>query len=254
MRLRQIALATNDLDAVTGALTEVFGLKVAFRDPAIIHYGLKNAVMPAGTAFIEVLQPVRDDASAARFLNRKGGDAGYMLIFQSPDAAAERARVAVMGVRVVDEIERPDYRAYHFHPNDIGGVLTSIDEQRTADDFLAPDGDWWPAGPDWRAARADELLDLTSVTLAAADPDALAARWSALVGRPLDGADPRRLPLDRGQLRFARSETTGTRISVIELRVASPEAAVLRAERAGLDVDDAGVLIGGVRFCPIARA
>ena len=45
MRLRQFALASRNLDAVTDSLATVFGLKVAFRDPHIIHYGLRNAVI-----------------------------------------------------------------------------------------------------------------------------------------------------------------------------------------------------------------
>ena len=221
---------------------------MAYRDPQIVHYGLKNAVCPAGAAFIEVLQPIREDASAARFLNRRGGDAGYMLILQSPDAAAERARVAALGVRVVDDIDRPDYRAAHFHPGDFGGVLTSIDQQRTAADYLEPLGDWWPAGPDWRAARGETVRDLTAVTLAASDPAALAARWSVLIGRPLDPQDPRRLPLDRGELRFVEGDGPATQFRGIELAVADPDDAVDRARRAGLDVDDEGILIAGVRF------
>jgi hypothetical protein len=251
MRLRQIALATGDLDAVTGALAAVFGLKVAFRDPGIARYGLRNAVIPAGTAFIEALQPIAEDASAARFLARRGGDAGYMLIFQVADAAAERARVAAMGVRVVDDIDRPDYRAAHFHPGDFGGVLTSIDQQRTVRDPLDPFGDWWPAGPDWRAARTDEVADLTAVTLASRDPAALAARWSVLVDRPLDLDDPRRLPLDRGELRFADGDAPGTEFRGVELKLADPGAAIERARAAGLEVSGEGVLIGGVRFSPV---
>ena len=252
MRLRQIALATRDIDTVTASLAAVFGLKVAFRDPQIVHYGLKNAVCPVGAAFIEVLEPIRADASAARFLERRGGDAGYMLIFQAPDAATERARVAALGVRVVDDIDRPDYRASHFHPGDFGGVLTSIDQQRTVTDYLDPHGDWWPAGPDWRAARSVDVLDLTAVTLASSDPGALAARWSVLTGRPLDPHDPRRLPLDRGELRFVEGEASGIQFRGVELRVADPDAAVERALRAGLDVDDEGILIAGVRFRPMA--
>ncbi|HEY1447807.1 MAG TPA: VOC family protein [Caulobacteraceae bacterium] len=249
MRLRQIALASRRLDAVAAELNTVFGLEVAYRDPGIIHYGLRNAVIPAGAAFIEIVEPVRDDASAARFLSKRGGDAGYMLIFQTADAEAERARVAKLGVRVVDDLDRPDYRASHFHPNDFGGVLTSIDQQRTVSDPLDPFGDWWPAGPDWRAARTDEVIDLTAAVLVSADPEAHAARWSLLLGRPLDQADPLRLPLDRGELRFEAGE--GTTLQRIELAVADPAAAIARAGRAGLDVTDEGVLIGGVRFSPI---
>ena len=153
MRLRQIALASTDLDKATHGLAEVFGLKVAFNDPGIHHYGLKNAVLPAGTGFLEVVQPIAEGASAGRFLSRRGGDAGYMIILQDADAEAQRARVSALGVRVVDDIDTPAYRASHFHPADFGGMLVSIDQQRTEPDYLEPFGDCGrPARPGARPA------------------------------------------------------------------------------------------------------
>jgi len=251
MRLRQVALASRRLDEVTKAFADVFRLKVAYNDPHIHVYGLRNAVLPAGTAFLEVVEPVRDDASAARFIKRRGGDAGYMIIIQAADAQAERARLVEMGVRVVDDIDRPDYRCAHFHPADFGGVLTSIDQQRNEADHLAPYGQWMPAGPDWRKARTDQVLDLISVTLSASDPAALARRWSQLLDRPL--ADPLRLPLEHGEIRFVQGMSGGaTHISALDLKVADVDGAIRRARTAGLDVSPEGVLIGGVRFRPTA--
>ncbi len=90
---------------------------------------------------------------------------------------------------------------------------------------------------------------MTAAVLAAADPEALAKRWSVLVGRPLSA--PLRVPLDRGELRFVAGDAAGTTIRRIELKVRSPEVALERARGAGLVVSDEGVLIGGVRFTPI---
>jgi catechol 2,3-dioxygenase-like lactoylglutathione lyase family enzyme len=252
MRLRQIALASLDLDAATHALSEVFGLKVAYNDPGIHHYGLKNAVLPAGTAFLEVVEPIADTASAGRFLARRGGDAGYMIIIQAPDAEAERARVVSLGVRVVDDIDSPAYRASHFHPADFGGMLVSIDQQRTAPDYLEPYGDWWPAGKDWREFRSGTVLDLVGVTLSAADPAALAALWSKLLDTPLDDTtDPPRLKLTRGEIRFCQGPDALTWISRIDLKVADVDGVLDAAAADGLDIDDGAVLIGGVRFRPV---
>jgi hypothetical protein len=238
LRLRQIAIATHDLEGAAAALTAAFGLKIAYRDPLIIHYGLKNALLPVGGEFIEVLQPVREDASAARFLARRGGDAGYMLIFQAADAWAERARVEALGVRVVDVIDHPQYRAAHFHPHDFGGTLSSIDEQRTVSDHLDPFGEWRPAGPNWRDAGSGDVVGLKAAVLASKDPEALARRFSTLLGRPLDGEDPLRLPLDRGELRFVVGANAGTAISAIELTVA--EAAGRSESIAGVRFDTVG--------------
>jgi hypothetical protein len=248
MRLRQVALASNHLDDVVTAFADVFGLEVAYNDPHIHHYGLRNAVLPAGAAFLEVVEPVRDDASAARFLKRRG-DAGYMVILQDADAQAHRARLLDMGVRVVDDIDQRDYRASHFHPADFGGVLASIDQQRSAPDYLETYGDWMPAGPDWHGARTDDVLDLVGITLTAPDPDALARRWSELLDQPLDATDPRLLRLARGEIRFAGGPAgQGTSIAVIEMKVANLDDVLRRAADAGLDVTPEGILIGGVRF------
>jgi hypothetical protein len=229
MRLRQVALASRRLDAVVSELHAAFGLKVAYNDPHIIHYGLRNAVLPAGKSFIEVVEPVRADASAGRFLDRCGGDAGYMLILQTDDAARETARVEALGVRVVDRLENREYRASHFHPADFGGVLVSFDQQLTSADLLADFGDWMPAGPDWRAARTDRVEALESVTIACADPKAMALRWSGLLDAPIAGDT--RLLLERGEICF---EAGGPRTNIA---------------RIGLKADaPADVLIGGVRF------
>ncbi len=252
MRLRQIALASNDLDKVTHGLAEVFGLKVAYNDPGIHHYGLKNAVISAGSGFLEVVQPIAEGASAGRFLSRRGGDAGYMIILQDPDAEAQRARVSALGVRVVDDIDTPAYRASHFHPADFGGMLVSIDQQRTEPDYLEPFGDWWPAGKTWRETRTHTVLELEGFTLASPDPHALAALWSKLLGNPLDSANDLHLPLTKGLIRFCQGEDTMTWISRIDLKVADVEDVLDRARADGLDVDDDGVLIGGVRFRPTA--
>ena len=247
MRLRQVALASSHLNDVIEAFADVFGLKVAYNDPGVGHYGLRNAVLSAGPAFLEVVEPLRDDASAARFIKRRG-DTGYMVILQDRDAAAHRARLVSLGVRVIDDIDHPDYRASHFHPADFGGVLVSIDEQRGASDYLEAYGDWMPAGQAWRATRTDEVMDLVGITLVAPDPDALARRWSELLGQPLDPADARLLRLARGDIRFAGGAGQATSIAAITLRVANLDETLRRAGDAGLDVTPEGIMIGGVRF------
>ncbi|HEV7158704.1 MAG TPA: VOC family protein [Caulobacteraceae bacterium] len=235
MRLRQIALAVSDLESTAKALNTAFGLGIAYRDPAIIHYGLANALLPVGGEFIEVLTPVRDDVTAARFLARHG-DAGYMLIFQVGDAERERARIAAMGVRVVDDLDRPSYRAAHFHPKDFGGILCSVDQQRTVRDHLDPYGDWQPAGRSWRDTGSGKVTGLKAAVLASPDPAALASRFSALLDRPLDASDALRLPLDRGELRFVAGDEPRTSLSAIELTLADASLGGREAR------------IGGVRF------
>src|SRR5579863_2800835 len=127
MRLRQIAFIAHQIAPVAKQLEDVFGLKVGFRDPGVEVFGLKNVVMPVGGEFLEVLEPFRDDASGARYLARRGGDAGYMVILQEADALAHRERLEKQGVRVIARSRGDDYQYTHFHPADCAGVLMSID-------------------------------------------------------------------------------------------------------------------------------
>src|SRR5580698_5616649 len=101
MRLRQVAFIAKELQPIADQLGEVFGLKVGFRDPGVEYFGLRNVVMPVGGEFLEVVAPFRDDASGARYLARRGGDAGYMVILQDEDAMAHRARLEAQNVRVI---------------------------------------------------------------------------------------------------------------------------------------------------------
>jgi hypothetical protein len=90
------------------------------------------------------------------------------------------------------------------------------------------------------------VRDLAGVTIEAADPAALAARWSAVLGTA-PPADDGVLMLDRSEIRFVGS-TRGDRVSGVRL-IATDAARVLATARTrGLPTDGRSVRIGGVRF------
>ena len=121
IRLRQVALVAHDLDAVVADLHRVLGLEVAFNDPAVATFGLRNAVLPIGTQFIEVVSPVREGTAGGRQLQRLGGDGGYMVICHTDDHPPVRGRVDDLGVRVAFEHDDHGYRIMQLHPGDTGG-------------------------------------------------------------------------------------------------------------------------------------
>ncbi|MFQ5351781.1 MAG: VOC family protein, partial [Candidatus Binatia bacterium] len=145
MRLRQIALVARDLDPVVDGLCRTLGLEVGFNDPGVAAFGLRNAVIPVGDTFLEVVSPLRENTSAGRFLERRGGDGGYMVMLQTDDLEADRRRLDGLGVRVVWEITLDDIAGVHLHPRDLGGAIVSLDQPR-------PPESWRWAGPDWRGA------------------------------------------------------------------------------------------------------
>ena len=177
LRLRQVALVARDLEPVVEDLCHVLGTEVVFRDPDVAVFGLHNALMPLGDTFLEVVSPVRPDASAARLLERRRGDGGYMVIVQTSDLDADRRRLAALGVRIVFETTLDDIATIHLHPRDVGGAIVSLDAAR-------PPSSWRWAGYDWEA-RPRNNAAIVGAELQGPDPAALAAaRTRAL---PTDG-------------------------------------------------------------------
>jgi len=193
VRLRQGVLVAEDLEGTLVALGEALGIEPAYRDPGVKVFGLVNAVLPVGDTFLEVVSPTTDEAPAARYRARHGGDGGYMVMVQSDDLAADRARMDTLGVRIVWTGELDDIAGIHLHPKDTGGALLSLDQP-------VPPESWRWAGRDWRAhVRTDVVKSLAAVEIASPHPERLAARWSAVLGRPLDGEA---IALDQGCIRF----------------------------------------------------
>ena len=128
MRLRQIALVVEDLAAAEADIRAVLGLDYAYDDPGVGTFGLKNAVFPVGETFLEVVSPKQAGTTAGRLLEKRGGDGGYMAIFQVRDIKAARERIAAAGARTVAEADRDGVHMSHIHPKDIGGAIVSVDQ------------------------------------------------------------------------------------------------------------------------------
>ena len=251
-RLRQIALVAKDCDPVADAITAAFGARIAFRDPEIIHYGLRNAVLPLGRDFIEIVAPVTPDASAGRYLQRRGAG-GYMVILQAESAAAHRDRLRAAGAQVVDVIDTPRHAATHFHPRTFGGVLVSIDSVPGAADWRRADSDWDPAGRDWRAANGGGVHGIAAIEIASDDPAGLCATWAALLALPIDPADPPALAVRDAMIRFVTPrDDRGTGIHAVDIAVDDPAAVIANARRSGLSVSDTSITIGGMAVRPVA--
>jgi len=244
-RVRQVALVARALDPVVADCSAVLGIEVAFRDPDIATFGLRNAVMPVGDTFLEVVSPVAENTTAGRFLERRGGDGGYMVIVQIDDLAAARRRVAELGVRIVFEVTFDDIATVHLHPRDVGGAILSLDVAR-------PPESWRWAGPTWHAAvRSDVSAALAGVDIEGDDPAAMAARWSAVIGRKATtgAGGALELALDDGMIRFAPTrDGRGEGVSALEVRMNDRSRALATARARGLPVDGDDIAVGGVRL------
>ncbi len=244
MRLRQVVIAARDLDAAVADLTAVLGIRVGFNDPGVAEFGLVNAVMPVGDTFLEVVSPVSPSAPAHRFLDRRGGDGGYMVMIQTSDLDADRRRAAELGVRVAWQIDLADIRGTHLHPADVGGAILSLDQPE-------PAPSWRWGGPKWKeAVRTGVTRAVVGVDLAADDPESLAMRWARVLARPAERVEGDRfvIALDEGALRFGRADHPGpARVEAYEI-AADRQRVISSAKSRGLPTTGDSVTIAGTQF------
>jgi hypothetical protein len=204
MRLRQIALVARDLESVAADLTAVLGLGEPYRDAGVGEFGLHNVVFPIGDTYLEVVSPQRKGTTAGRLLERRQGDGGYMVIFQTDDLASARKHAEELGIRVVWEVALPDAATLHLHPRDVGAAIVSIDA-------MNPPESWRWAGPGWEdRSRTGVVTRIAGVELQSEDPAALSARWAALLEQDAepaaDGSWTITLPDDGARLVFRPAE------------------------------------------------
>lgn len=230
MKLRQVVFVCKDLESNAKELCETLGIDIAYRDPGVGKWGLANVVCPTGHDFLEIVSPTQDGTSAGRYIQRRRGDGGYMVILQVPDAIKERERIAALGVRAVEKKDMAEYKYTHFHPSDTAGVLLSIDQT------VAPAGTdaklWWPpASKDWLPhSKSNVTNGLGGVEIQAADPDAAAALWSKILNRPVDG-DIIRLD-DDGEIRFVPiADDRGPGVSAYDIKTVDRETVLARARK-----------------------
>lgn len=248
LRLRQICLIARELDPAIEQLKGIFSLEVCFIDPAVGVFGLENSLLTIGNQFLEVVAPVEDGTAGGRYLDRRGGDGGYMVITQCADRAERDGRIAALNVPVANVIDYPDFHGYQLHPKYTGGAFFEIDWNEGGED---PDGPWHPAGPDWQAARRTEVVNaITAAELQSPDPDALAQRWSEIAGLDLVAGDlGPEIHMTNAAVRFVEArDGRGEGLGGIDLAAADPDRAKAQAVAIGCPIDRDTITACGTRF------
>jgi hypothetical protein len=247
--MRQICLVARDLDAAEADLSAIFGLAVCYRDPGVGRFGLHNFLMPVGDNFLEVVAPMREGTAAGRYLDRRGGDGGYMVIMQCDDVAAARGRVARLGVRLVADMGHGEDQGIQLHPKDVPGAIVELRQNHGADDPIPP---WEPAGPDWAPARRTDLVRaMVAAEIRSDDPAALASRWGEVLDRPVrtDDAGCPTIALEDATLRFMpATDGRGEGLGGLDLQTVDRTRVLDAAEARGCRVSDDVVMVCGVRF------
>jgi hypothetical protein len=226
-------------------LCNVFHVNIAFHDPSLHSLGLHNSIVAVGHQFIEVVAPITDNTTAERYRQRRGGDTGYMLIFQTDNHEKHMQIVGDQQVRIVGQFSAPGFRNMQLHPVDTGGTFIEIDQQ---------DGEdmWHPAGRVWK-----ETVDTTFVTaisgadVACNDPEEVSQLWSQLLDTPVSigsNCGRHKLRLGTETIRFVPTNSHIEGIDAVEILTTHREEIVARAQARALPHSESHVVIGGVSF------
>ena len=188
MRLRQIAIASYNLNKAERLIKQELNINSAYRDEEVEQYGLNNIVCPIGGEFLEVVSPFTTDTTAGRFIDKKNGPAGYMTIFQCDDSLERRKFIESKNIRPLNSFENGKYSDFiinQYHPKDLPGALVEIDSVRNTN-YREKYADWPPAGNNWRQyINEDYVSGIIGATIASTDPKSLSELWSEVLDSEL---------------------------------------------------------------------
>ena len=251
IQLRQICLVARELAPVIENLSTILGINRCYVDPGVATFGLENTLLPIGRNFLEVVAPTRDGTAGGRYLDRRSGDGGYMVICQGDNKETQqqvRQRALDMGVRIAMESERESWNICQLHPRDMVASFLEIDWD-SHDDF---NGNWEPAGGlGWEdKVKQDVTVDYLGVELQSEDPIGLAETWSKVTGIPAErsGGDIS-IPLNNARLRFTEAiDGRGPGLAGLDLLVADRDQILDQAKQKDCYVSDQQVDICGTHF------
>ena len=127
MRLDHVGIATDDLDGLTAVFEGLFGATLAHEETLD---GLSVAFLEAGGPDLELLEPLGDTGTVARFIDRRGPGLHH-LAFEVAEVAAALEDAGRLGLEAVDDEPRPGARGHtvaFLHPGSTGGVLVEFVE------------------------------------------------------------------------------------------------------------------------------
>ena len=242
MDLRQLVMVSNLRDPIVNDLQDLFDIKVSFNDPGVAHFGLENAVLPVGKDFLEVVSPVEENTTAGRYLNRRGGDGGYMVIIQVDDFFETQNIVKENNITVVWESEHPEARAIHLHPKELGGAILSLD-------WMNPKESWKWAGPNWDDFVNTSIIKrFVGVEIQSDDPEGMKNKWQSVLRMPSENVSNRQIDLDNTWIRFVEDKDgRGPGVSAFCLEANDNESLMKKAADLGLMYQE-DIFIGGVKF------
>jgi methylmalonyl-CoA/ethylmalonyl-CoA epimerase len=130
-KIDHVGIAVPDLDAAIEFYRETFGI-VSVHEEVNAEQGVREAMLAVGdgTTRIQLLAPLNDSSTIAKFLDRSGPGV-QQVAYTVDDIEAVSAELRAKGLRLLYDAPRrgtADSRVNFVHPKDAGGVLVELVE------------------------------------------------------------------------------------------------------------------------------
>ncbi len=131
-RIDHVGIACRNLAEKVSFYESAFGLTVVARE-VVEQHGVREAMLhvadaPAGSSYIQLLEPTGPDTPVGRFIERHG-EGIHHIGYGVADIQDALDALGVAGVRLIDK--RPRHGSMgaavaFLHPSGMGGVLTEL--------------------------------------------------------------------------------------------------------------------------------
>jgi methylmalonyl-CoA/ethylmalonyl-CoA epimerase len=122
-----VAIAVRDLDAAVAWYEETLGAKVAHRE-LVERDGVEEALLAVADSYIQLLTPIREDSTVAKFLETKG-EGIHHVGYRVADCDEALRQAVAAGARAIDAEPRPGSRGTtvaFLHPKTAFGTLIEL--------------------------------------------------------------------------------------------------------------------------------
>lgn len=125
-----VAIAVPNLEEAVAQYERTLGVRVAHRE-TIAEQGVREALLPVGDAFVQLLEPLAPESPVGRFLAKRGPGLHH-IGYRVASCADAIAKLKAAGARLIDETPRRGSRGTTIafvHPSALGGVLVELVEE-----------------------------------------------------------------------------------------------------------------------------
>jgi methylmalonyl-CoA/ethylmalonyl-CoA epimerase len=126
-RIDHIGVAVDDLDAAVRLWSETLEMPVEHRE-TVAEQGVEAVLLGLGDSHVELLAPLGDDTTVAKFLSKRGPGIHHAA-YRCADIARALALCEERGLRMIDTRPRRGIRGSlvaFVHPASTGGVLLEL--------------------------------------------------------------------------------------------------------------------------------